>query len=47
MSSLNLDAAPWHLLYLNALPAVDIQRVLNVHERLLAEAMDKSTVRTA
>jgi hypothetical protein len=30
------------LLYLNALPAVDIQRVLNVNERLLSEAMDKA-----
>ena len=30
------------LLYLNALPAADIQRVMNVHERLLAEAMDKA-----
>jgi hypothetical protein len=30
------------LLYLDALPAVDIQRVLNIDERLLAEAMDKA-----
>ena len=30
------------LLYLDALPAVDIQRVLNIDERLLAEAMDNA-----
>ena len=30
------------LLYLGALPAVDIQRVLSIDERLLAEAMDKA-----
>jgi hypothetical protein len=30
------------LLYLDALPAVDIQRVLNIDGRLLAEAMDKA-----
>ena len=30
------------LLYLDALPAVDIQRVLNIDERLLPEAMDNA-----
>ncbi|HEY5704750.1 MAG TPA: hypothetical protein VIS96_04170 [Terrimicrobiaceae bacterium] len=30
------------LLYLDALPAGDIQRVLSISERLLAEAMDKA-----
>jgi hypothetical protein len=30
------------LLYLDALAAVDIQRVLNIDERLLADAMDKA-----
>jgi hypothetical protein len=30
------------LLYLGALPASDIQRVLNIHERELADVMDKA-----